>query len=93
MVQQTLTEQDILADYKYLPFQAKDICKLYPNIKQIKSQNLDARSLIAQANQAYRENYLDRAFDLYSQAINLLLQVSGNMSEDVANCITRIASI
>ena len=88
-----LTEQDVLADYKYLPFQSKDISKLYANVKQIKYQNSDVRSCINQANQAYKENNLDRAFEFYSQAINMLLQITGAMNEEVASCISNIASI
>jgi len=45
------------------------------------------------ANQALKENLLEKAFDLFSQANNLLLQVSGPMTEEVATCITQIASI
>jgi len=36
---------------------------------------------------------MDKAFDLFSQANNLLLQVTGPMTEEVATCITQIASI
>lgn len=36
---------------------------------------------------------MDRAFELFSQANNLLLQISGPMSEDVATCIVQIAAI
>jgi len=42
---------------------------------------------------AHKENALDKAFELYSQAINMLLQISGAMNEEVASCITNIASI
>jgi len=76
-----------------LPFQSKDISKLYANVKQIKYQNSDVRSCINQANQAYKEINLDRAFEFYSQAINMLLQITGAMNEEVASCISNIASI
>lgn len=32
----TLTEQEVLSDYKYLPFQSRDINKLFANVKMIK---------------------------------------------------------
>jgi tetratricopeptide (TPR) repeat protein len=49
--------------------------------------------LITQANQALKEQQLDKAFELYNQANNLLLQLSGVMNDDVATCITQIAAI
>lgn len=88
-----MTEQDVLGDYKYLPFQAKDIGKMLPNVKQLRQRNSDVRSCLAQANQAQKENHLDRAFELYSQAINMLLQITGAMNEDLAGCISSIAGI
>lgn len=36
---------------------------------------------------------MDKAFEFYSQANNLLLQISGPMTEDVATCIIQIAAI
>ena len=36
---------------------------------------------------------MDKAFELYSQANNLLLQISGVMNDEVATCITQIAAI
>ena len=76
-----------------MPFQASDIGKLYPNVKQIKFQNADVRAYLTQANLAQKENHLDRAFELWSQAINMLLQVMGAMTEEVADCITAIAGV
>jgi len=43
---------------------------------------------MSQANLAYKENAMDRAFELYSQTINIILQISGPMNKDVATCIT-----
>ena len=88
-----LTENDILAHYKYLPFRASDIVKIYPVLKRLVFKNQDVKNLMAQANQAIKEQQMDKAFELYSQANNLLLQISGPMSEEVATCITQIASI
>lgn len=51
------------------------------------------RSWIAQANQAYADNQFDRAYELYTQAINMLLQITGTMNQEVAYCISRIAGI
>ena len=76
-----------------MPFQGADVAKLYPVIKTLEFKNSDVRGLLVQANQALKEQALDKAFDLFSQANNLLLQVTGPMTEEVATCITQIASI
>jgi len=61
-----LTEQAVLSDYKYLPFQAKDIGKLYAKVKQIKHPHNEVRACLGQANQFHKEGQLDRAYELYS---------------------------
>ena len=76
-----------------MPFQASDISRLYANVKQIKFQNADIRAYLTQANLAQKENQLERAFELWTQSINMLLQIRGTMTEDVADCITAIASV
>ena len=88
-----LTENDILSDYKKLPFQTTDIASLFSNVKQIKRTNVDIRNMMSQANQAQKEGQLEKAFEIYSQVISVLLQVQGPMNEDVAQCISHIASI
>jgi len=62
-------------------------------LKKLIFKNQDVKNLMSQANQAIKEQQMDKAFELYSQANNLLLQISGPMSEEVATCITQIASI
>ena len=89
----SIAQHDILTNYKYLPFQATDVLKLFSVVKQLKVQNQDTRSLLSQANQAYKEQNMEKAFELYSQAINLLLQITGPMNKDLATCISKIASI
>ena len=49
--------------------------------------------MMSQANQAQKEGQLEKAFEIYSQVISVLLQVQGPMNEDVAQCISHIASI
>ena len=88
-----MTEQDILDDYKYLPFQASDVIELFSNIKQIKRTNPDVKANLAQAHQFFRENQLNKAFELFSYCINVYLQVSGPVNEEVASCIANIAQI
>lgn len=88
-----LTEADIIQNYKYLPFQPDDVQKMYPVLKQLQFKNQDVKNLLAQAGQALKEQQMDRAHELYSQANNLLLQISGPISEEVSTCITQIASI
>lgn len=36
-------------------------------------QNNDVKQVIAQANLAFKEHMLEKAFELYSQAVNILL--------------------
>lgn len=50
-----LTEQDIIQNYKYLPFQADDVLKMYPVLKQLQFKNQDVKNLLAQAGQALKE--------------------------------------
>lgn len=88
-----MTEQELLQDYKYLPFQANDITSLYPVVKGIGMQNTDVKQVIAQANMAFKEHMLEKAFELYSQAVNILLQIYGPMDKEVAQCICQIAAI
>jgi protein TIF31 len=40
-----------------------------------------------------KEQSLDRAFELYSQAISVLLQITGPMEREVATYISQIAAI
>lgn len=82
-----LSEQDLYTDYKYLPFQANDITSMYPVVKGILMQNTDVKQVIAQANIAFKEQMLEKAFELYSQAVNILLQIYGPMDKEVAQCI------
>lgn len=51
------------------------------------------RQLLASAKQAYKDGAFERAFELYSQCINALLQITGPMNKDVAACIGKLASI
>lgn len=88
-----VSEFDIINNYKYLPFQADDVLRMFPVLKQLHFKNQDVKNLLGQASQALKEQHMDRAFELYSQANNLLLQISGPMTEEVATCITQIASI
>lgn len=61
-----LYENDITADYKYLPFQPSDVTKIFPVLKQLIFKNQDVKNLMAQANQALKEQHMDKAFELYS---------------------------
>lgn len=46
-----------------------------------------------EAKSALNENMLDRAFDFYSQTINVHLQITGPMNQEVAACISKMANI
>lgn len=76
-----------------LPFQIGDVVELFPVLKHLDLQNNDVRSMLQSAKAAYKDNYYEKAFELYSQCINSLLQITGPMNKDVAACISKLASI
>lgn len=49
--------------------------------------------MLSSAKQAYKDGYFEKAFELYSQCINSLLQITGPMNKEVAACIAKLASI
>jgi hypothetical protein len=46
-----------------------------------------------EAKLAHNQEQYERAFDLYSQTINVLLQITGAINSDVAACIAKMANI
>jgi len=48
---------------------------------------------MSEAKMALMEQQWEKAFDLYSQTINVNLQISGPMNADVAGCISKMANI
>ena len=46
-----------------------------------------------EAKSAHNQEQYERAFDLYSQTINVLLQITGAINSDVASCISKMANI
>ena len=87
-------DPSVMKSYCALPFQAEDIVELFPTLKTLDIQNQDVRSGLQSAKQAMKDGYLEKAFELYSQCINSLLQISGSpMNVDVANAISKLASI
>ena len=76
-----------------LPFKPSDIADFYPILKSLEVNNRDVQGALAEAKNALADNQLERAFELYSQSINILLQVTGSMNEEVAQCIAKMASI
>ena len=79
--------------YETLPFAAGDFAEIFPVVKHLELQNNDVRQLLASAKQAYKDGAFERAFELYSQCINALLQITGPMNKEVAACIAKLASI
>ena len=82
-----------LMSYAYLPFHLTDVVELYPVYKHLDLQNSDVRQLLQTAKQVQKEGFFERAFELYSQCVNALLQVGGPMNKEVAACIAKLASI
>lgn len=69
------------------------ICDFYPIVKKIDFHSKMSSDAMQEAKLAVDEGQLDRAFELYNQACNMLLQATGAMTEDVAACITKMANI
>jgi len=56
-------------------------------------KNQDAVTMMQEAIVASNDLQYEKAFDLYNQIVNLLLQVTGAMNPEVASCITKMANI
>jgi hypothetical protein len=48
---------------------------------------------MSEAKTASNEGFLEKAYELYSSSVNLMLQVTGAMNIDVASSITKMANI
>ena len=59
--------------YENLPFQAQDIADFFPILKHLQINNKDVTSLMQEAKTAQNDGQLEKAFDLFSQAINVML--------------------
>ena len=66
---------------------------MFAVVKKLERPQVDTRNLILQANSAFKADQLDKSFELFTQAINMTLQISGPMNEEVATCLSNIASI
>lgn len=62
-----------LFTYQNLPFQPRDIYDFHPILKNLNIQNKDAIQFMHEARTAQAEGQLEKAFDGYSQTINVLL--------------------
>ena len=82
-----------LFKYEHLPFQPSDIGDFFPILKPLYVNNKDVKALMTEAKQASSENQMDKAFDFYSQTINILLQITGPMNTEIASCISKMANI
>jgi len=76
-----------------LPFCSEDIVDFFPKLKTLTVQNKDVSTLMQEAKAQQSTDQLEKAFETYSQAINILLQISGAMNSDVAGCISKMANI
>lgn len=45
------------------------------------------------AKSYFKDAVLERSFDLFTRAINVMLQVTGPVHKDVASCISKLANI
>lgn len=79
--------------YSMLPFAHEDISDLLSVIKHLDITNNDVRTYTANAKSAFKENYLEQAFEYYNQCMNIHLQISGPLNKDVATCISKLANI
>jgi len=90
--QQNLPDDEVF-QYSNLPFKQGDVSDFNPIVKHLNLGNKDASICMQQARQAQSEGHLETAFDLFSQAVNIMLQVIGPMHPDVAQCIAKMANI
>jgi len=79
--------------YENLPIQAADIGDFYPILRHVSVENKDATVLMQQGRQAQGENSLEQAYECYSQAINVIMQINGSMNAEIASCISKMANI
>ena len=79
------------ARYASLPFRREDLVELHPVVHT--SYTSDAKSYMTSAKSALKEGFVEQAFEGFSQALNLYLQITGPMNKDVATCIEKIANI
>jgi len=52
--------------YAHLPFQASDIMQVYPKLKEIEMINTDIKAMVNNGKQAFNDNQLERANDIFS---------------------------
>lgn len=59
--------------YEHLPFQISDVQELFPIIKQLDVNNQDCKNMMQDAKSFFKDQILERAFDLFTRAINVML--------------------
>ena len=73
MTTQSVTEAELLRDYKYLPFTRQMITKLFPTLKHTRESSIDSKQFFMNGNSAMIENKLDRALEFISQSVNVAM--------------------
>lgn len=87
-----LSDEEIFV-YENLPFHDSNVVDFYPILKTIPFQNKDVSALIQEGKTALGQDMLEKAFENYSQAANILMQISGALNPEVASCISKMANI
>ena len=88
-----MTEADLLADYKFLPFHSRNIKKMFATMKHMRDSSIDAKAMFINGSQALANNQFERALDMISQSIHLSMQHGGPIQIDIAQCIIKMANI
>lgn len=89
---QVLSDEELLV-VGNLPFTSQHIADFFPVLKQLSYMNKTAQTLVQEGKNVAAEGQLEKAFELYSQGTNYLLQVTGAMTSEVAAVITKMANV
>lgn len=93
----TQPEQQVLDSeifvYENLPFKPSQVGEFFPITKRIEYHSRDANYLVQQGRIAAQEGEPLQAFDLYNQAVSVLMQITGPINVDIASHIQKMSNI
>ncbi|XP_051144780.1 clustered mitochondria protein-like isoform X2 [Andrographis paniculata] len=75
------------------PFQVADILNIQPVVKHSIPLCSEAKNMVETGKVQLAEGMLSEAFTLFSEAFNILQQVTGPMHREVANCCRYLAMV
>eukprot|EP00850_Spirogloea_muscicola_P020632 SM000222S06973 [mRNA] locus=s222:140907:151145:+ [translate_table: standard] len=75
------------------PLALSDVQDLQPTVKHAIPVCKDARQLVEQGRKCLNESNLNKAYELFSEANNILTQVCGPLHREVGNCYRFLAMV